>query len=364
MTPSVVVAGGGTGGHVYPGIALAEAIRVRRPDADIAFIGTSRGLESSAVPAAGFALETVDVLPWTRTIGVRRFWAPATALRAAAQARRILRRRGAHAVAVMGGYASLPAALAAHWLGLPLVVHEQNAIPGRANRVAARLTGHVFATFDISAAWFPKPRRVRVVGNPVRAAIARLDRDALRPQARQTFGLHPHAPTVLVFGGSRGARRLSDAARGLGAWAESSRAQILLLAGRGEAAAVRHARIVEVEYTERMDLAYAAADVVVARAGAGIMEIACAGLPAVLVPYPYARDDHQTANARVFDGAGAAVVVADADATSERIAAELDGIIADPDRAARMSAAARSIARPDAAGALADRLVALAESRR
>lgn len=353
MGISIVIAGGGTGGHVYPGLALAEAIRAREPDAAVAFIGTERGMEAHAVPAAGFELETIDVLPWTRTIGLRRFLAPATAVRAAVQAGRILKRRRARVVVSMGGYASLPAALAARRARLPLVVHEQNAIPGRANRIAARLTSLVAATFAESAALFPRPGDVRIVGNPLRAAMARLDRAALRPEALATFALNPSATTVLFAGGSRGAKRLSQAARALaGEWTQDTKMQILLIAGR-EQTRPSPGPIVEIEFTDRMDLAYAAADLVVSRSGAGIMEVAAAGLPAILVPYPYARDQHQAANARAFAAAGAGVVVADADATVARLRAEIESIAGDAARRERMAAASLAFAKPDAAAALA-----------
>ncbi|MGH2829954.1 MAG: undecaprenyldiphospho-muramoylpentapeptide beta-N-acetylglucosaminyltransferase, partial [Actinomycetota bacterium] len=329
MTLSVVIAGGGTGGHVFPGLALAEALRRHDPTAQVCFVGTSRGLEATAVPAAGEELETVDVLPWARTIGARRFLAPASALRAAMQARRILKRRGASVVAAMGGYASLPAALAARAGGVPLVVHEQNAIPGRANRVSARFAVRVAVTFAESAPALGGAERVRVVGNPVRASISRMDRDALRAEAKWVFGLDAGRRTLLVTGGSRGARRLNEVAAGLAArWSSREDVQILLIIGRGaEQAPAASDGLHVVEFVERMELAYAAADVALARAGAGLAELACASLPSILVPYPYARDDHQRANAGAAQRAGAALVVPDHDATPERIGAVAESLL-------------------------------------
>lgn len=364
MGVSVLIAGGGTGGHVYPGLALAEALRERRPDARIAFIGTQRGLEARAVPAAGFDLETIDVLPWAKTLGARRFLAPLTAVRAAMQAGRIVKGRRASVVVAMGGYASLPAALAARRARVPLVVHEQNAIPGRANRISARLTRTVAATFAQSVSLFPRPADVRVVGNPLRAAVARMDRDGLRPQAVAEFGVDSSRTIVLFTGGSRGAKRLSAAARALASgWAHDTGMQILLIAGRGQAQPA-HGPIVEVEFTDRMDLAYAAADLVVSRSGAGIMEIAAAGLPSILVPYPHARDQHQAANAAVFAAAGAAVVVADDQATPARLEQHIRAIAADPQERQRMAAAARTLAKPDAAADLAGMVLDAAEAVR
>lgn len=365
MSTSIVIAGGGTGGHVYPGLALAEAIRQRRPDAVISFVGTERGMETRAVPAAGFELDTVAVLPWAKSLGARRYLAPATAVRAAAQAARILRRRRARVVVAMGGYASLPAALAARATGVPIVVHEQNAVPGRANRITARFTRRVAATFAESTSLFPRPADVRVIGNPIRQALARLDREALRPGSYDEFGLEPGKTTVVVTGGSQGALRLSEAARALAAsWADDGAMQILLIAGRDKARAGSPGPIREIEFTDRMDLAYAAADLVVARSGAGIMEVAAAGLPAVLVPYPHARDDHQRANAMAFERAGAAVVVDESDATPERLSALIKEIAEDVQRRGAMAAASRAFARPDAAADLAAMVLDAAEGGR
>ncbi|HVL90302.1 MAG TPA: undecaprenyldiphospho-muramoylpentapeptide beta-N-acetylglucosaminyltransferase [Actinomycetota bacterium] len=362
MPTSIVIAGGGTGGHVYPGLALAEALRARRPDAAISFIGTERGLEMRAVPAAGFELDTIAVLPWAKTLGARRYLAPATALRATVQAMRILRRRRAQVVVSMGGYASLPAALAARLNGVPIVVHEQNAVPGRANRITARLTRRVAATFAESAAAFPRPSQVRVTGNPIRESLARLDRDALRPEAFLHFGLDPGKTTVVVTGGSQGAKRLSEAARSLAAsWAGDHAMQILLIAGRGNASDAAPGPIREIEFTDRMDLVYAAADLVVCRSGAGIMEVAAAGVPAIMVPYPYARDDHQRANAAALERARAGIIIDETEASPERLAALIREIAGDPARRGAMAAAARAYARPDAAAALAAMVLDAAE---
>ena len=348
---SVLIAGGGTGGHVFPGLALAAALSRMRPDARVAFVGTSRGMETRIVPEAGFELEIIDVLPFAKTIGLKRYLAPATAIRAAVNGRAVLRRRHAGVVASMGGYASLPISLAARSLGIPIVLHEQNAIPGRANLVTARLTPNVAVSFPDSAKLFPKP--VRVLGNPLRESLAHLDRFALRAEGRNHFGLQPDRATLLVSGGSQGARRLNEAAVQIAAsWASRGDRQILLIAGRGNAIDLPGASRA-IEFTDRMDLAYSAADIVIARSGAGVFELACAGLPSILVPYPFARDDHQRANARWFEAAGAARVVSDADAIGSQLESMVESIVSDSDLCARMSQAAHGLARPNAADDLA-----------
>lgn len=360
MTPSVVIAGGGTAGHVYPGLALAAAILRARPDASVSFVGTRRGIEVSAVPAAGFPLDLIEVTPWARTIGARRFLAPASLLGATRAAATVLSTRRATVAVGMGGYASLPVAVAARWAHLPLILHEQNAVPGLANVVAARLTPLVALAFAEARAAFPRSARCRVVGNPLRGQIATLEREVLRDEGRKRFGLREDRRTVFVSGGSLGAARLGAAAMELARrWAARGDVQVLLAAGRDHAQAARAAaagldNVTVADYIERMDLAYAAADVAVARAGAAtVAELACAGLPAILVPYPYARRDHQRANAGALARAGAAIVVADAEATADRLEDEVGRLLGDPAGLARMASAARGFAKPHAADELA-----------
>lgn len=360
MSTSVVIAGGGTAGHVYPGIALADAIREIRPEARVSFVGTRRGMETVAVPKAGYDLDLIEVTPYARTLGAKRFTAPislATATRAAAG---ILRRRRAAAVVGMGGYASLPVALAAKARRIPLVIHEQNAIPGIANIVAARMTRFVAVAFPTAVWHLPNPKLIRVLGNPIRREIAGLDREARHDEAVASFGLDPRRSTVLVAGGSLGASRLNDAAVACARlWAGRSDVQILLAAGREHGSAVRDAAressaLHVVDFIERMDLAYAAADVAVCRAGAAtVMELAAVGLPAVLVPYPFARRNHQEANALALERAGGAIVLRDAEATGERLAAHIEPLLDDPARCAAMAKGAQEFARPRAAAHLA-----------
>lgn len=360
MSTAVVVAGGGTAGHVYPGLALADAIRDRRPDARITFVGTRRGIETVAVPAAGYELDLVEVTPYARTLGAKRFTAPASLATATRAAAGILRRRHAGVVVSMGGYASLPVAMAAKVRRLPLVIHEQNAIPGIANVVSARLTRNVAVAFPAAAWHFPHPKLVRVLGNPLRRAIVTLDRSARRTEAVASFGLDPRRLTVLVAGGSLGAARLNEAAVACARrWAGRDDVQILLAAGPEHGRAVREAAgalgaLHVLDYIERMELAYAAADVAVCRAGAAsVMELACVGLPSILVPYPFARRNHQEANAIALERAGGALVVPDREATGERLAAAVEPLLDDGERRATMAKSAHSFAKPAAADDLA-----------
>jgi UDP-N-acetylglucosamine--N-acetylmuramyl-(pentapeptide) pyrophosphoryl-undecaprenol N-acetylglucosamine transferase len=264
-----------------------------------------------------------------------------------------------------GGYVTIPVATAAAMLRIPLVLHEANAIPGVANRLASRWAVAVAVSFPGMQRWFRAP--VTLVGNPVRPELAGLDRTANRSEAHAQFGLEAGRRTLLVFGGSQGARRVNEAA--LGAyerWRDDGRLQVLHLVGPKELPAaearLKDLRLPEdrvlwrlVGSTERMDLAYSAADLAVCRAGAAtLFEIASASLPAVVVPYPYATADHQRANTQPLVDGEAVVLLLDADCTPESVGELVDDLLFDESRLERMSASIHEFARPRAAEALAD----------
>jgi UDP-N-acetylglucosamine--N-acetylmuramyl-(pentapeptide) pyrophosphoryl-undecaprenol N-acetylglucosamine transferase len=368
----VVIAAGGTAGHVYPGLALAEAIRTRSPATRIAFVGTPRGIESEAVPAAGYELHLIDVVPWARTLGARRYLAPFSLAAASTKGRSLLGRLRPRSVVGMGGYASLPVVLAASSRRIPTLLHEQNAVPGIANVVGVRVAHRIALAFEEARSALPARAEVRVVGNPIRRSIAGLDRAALRAEALGAFGLESERKTVLVMGGSLGASRLNDAVAGMAAqWRDRADIQMLVAAGRKHGEALRErigdaGRAVRVvDYLDRIELAYAAADLAVCRAGAAtVAELAAVGLPSILVPYPYARANHQEANARALERAGGAIVVLDAAATAETLGDAIDGLMARPEALQRMSAGARSFGRPNAADDLGSWALELAGGSR
>ncbi|MFB6673208.1 glycosyltransferase [Streptomyces sp. NPDC056390] len=366
---SVVIGAGGTGGHIYPGLALAEALRRADPDAVISFVGTERGLETKLIPGAGFRLHTVDMIPFDPALGARRYLLPAALIRSGAQCRGILRAQGAQVAVGMGGYPSAPVILGARMAGLPSVIHESNAVPGRANQFAARLTPHITVAFDRSRAHLPGGKDADTVGMPIAAQLATLDRTALRAEARHAFGIRDGARVVLFNGGSLGAARLTEAAVGLGArWRQ--RPDVHLLIKTGPAALDETRRRLgdspvaqAVPYLDRMDLAYAVADLVVCRAGsATVAELATTGVPAVLVPYPHAPGDHQTHNARVLSDAGAAHLVLDGETTAERLAALVEPLLADPSRLAAMGRAADPGNHAHAADLLAAKVISLTKT--
>lgn len=368
---SVVIGAGGTGGHIYPGLALADALRRAVPGAVISFVGTERGLETRLIPDAGYRLHTVDMIPFDPSLGAKRYLLPAALVKSGGQCRAILRAQGAQVAVGMGGYPSAPVIVGARMASLPSLIHESNAVPGRANRFAARLTPNIAVAFDRSREHLPGGERAFTTGMPIAAPLAALDRGALRAEARREYGVPDAARMLLFNGGSLGAARLTEAAVGLAArWRHRPDVQLLIKTGPAALDETRR-RLVEsggdavaraVPYLDRMDLAYAAADLVVCRAGsATVAELAATGVPAVLVPYPHAPGDHQTHNARVLSDVGAGLLLPDGETTAARLAELLGPLLADPARLAAMSGAADPGPHARAADLLAERVIQLTD---
>jgi UDP-N-acetylglucosamine--N-acetylmuramyl-(pentapeptide) pyrophosphoryl-undecaprenol N-acetylglucosamine transferase len=356
-----VITGGGTGGHVYPALALAGELVARgRARGTIRFVGAARGLEARVVPEAGYPIDLLPGRGLQRRLTAANLRAAWDTLRAFVRARRIVRRTRPAVVVGVGGYASLPSLVAARFRRVPAVVHEQNAAPGLANRVAVRMG----ARAAVSLPGTPL-RGAVLTGNPVRGEVAATRRD-----------VDPEHPLVAVFGGSLGARRINDAAMGLyDRWRDRSDIAVHHVTGprNYEACAARLAAIRRpgdtlryelVGYEEHMERLYARTTIAVCRAGAiTVAELAVAGVPAVLVPLPGAPGDHQTRNAESLVDAGAAVMVPDGDCDPARLDTELRAHLADPARLEAMAAAARSLGRPDAAARLADLVEEVAGGR-
>lgn len=350
---SVVLAGGGSAGHVSPLLALADCLRRRDPEVGIVALGTEAGLESRLVPQRGYPLRTVPKVVFPRRISTAALALPVSLRGAVVDAGRALDEADADVVVGFGGYVSSPAYLAARRRRIPIVVHEQNARPGLANRLGARLTRHVATTFPDTV--LP---HAQVVGMPLRPEIARLDRPALREQAGAHFGLDPARPTLLVTGGSLGARRLNGAFSGAAAALGRAGLQVLHLTGHGKDVAPERVTggptYVAVPYTDRMDLAYAAADLVVARAGANtVCELTAVGLPAVYVPLPIGNGE-QRLNAAGVVRAGGGVLVDDAAVDPAWIETVVVPLLADAPRLEAMAVAAAAQGQRDADERLAD----------
>ncbi|HEY6933465.1 MAG TPA: undecaprenyldiphospho-muramoylpentapeptide beta-N-acetylglucosaminyltransferase [Marmoricola sp.] len=343
----ILLAGGGSAGHTSPLLATADALRRARPEVEITALGTSRGLETRVVPAAGYPLELVPAVPLPRRPGGDLLRTPARLAGTFRATLEVLDRLRPDVVVGFGGYVSVPAYLAGRRRGIPLVVHEGNALPGIANKLGARLTRHV-------ATSFPDTRlpHARYLGLPVRRMIATLDRAALRAEARATFGLDPALPTLLVTGGSQGARRLNQSVAEAADALAAAGVQVLHVVGpTGEAVPRRTpggpAYVVE-PFVDRMDLAYAAADAVLCRAGSNtVTEVSGVGLPAVYVPLPHGNGE-QALNARPVVQAGGGLLVADADLTPAWAREHLPALLTDPGRLAAMSRAATAVVPLDA----------------
>ena len=347
----VVLAGGGTAGHTSPLLATADALRRARADVDITCVGTARGLETRVVPAAGYPLELVPPVPMPRRLGADLVRLPGRLRAAVTETTALLDRLRPDVVVGYGGYVSMPVYLAARRRRVPVVVHEQNALPGLANRAGSRVARRVAVSFPGT----PLPRAEHV-GLPIRTLVSRLDRHAMREEARAHFGLDAGRPTLLVTGGSQGARRINEAVLGAAPDLAGAGVQVLHVTGpRNEVAAPTGGAVPYVVqgYVDRMDLAYAAADLVLCRSGASsVTEAAAVGLPAVFVPLPIGNGE-QELNARPVVDAGGALLVADQALTPEWVRATVPGLVADPARLAAMGAAASALLPRDADDRLA-----------
>lgn len=370
MTTTVLFAGGGTAGHVFPAIAAARAL-ADLGDYEPVFLGTAGRLEARLVPEAGFAFEIIDAMPLPRKLSTGLLKLPLGLRRAIGQVTDLIERHEPAAAASFGGYVSFPLSRAAWVRDVPLLLHEQNAIPGLSNQLAARWASSVAVTFPSSSPWFRAARSQVVTGNPVRGEILDLDLVAARPRAHASFDLDPDQPCVLVFGGSQGARSLNRAVAGAAREFRDLGVQVIHVAGTKLHAETielwRHEvgddpdngpRLRILDFVDDMGLAYAAADVVVCRAGATtIAELTALGLPSVLVPYPAATRDHQMANARALASVGGAKVVAEDDLDTTSLVAAVRFWLADPVARKAAGTAAAAFGRRDAS-----RLVAAAIS--
>ncbi|MFQ5947243.1 MAG: undecaprenyldiphospho-muramoylpentapeptide beta-N-acetylglucosaminyltransferase [Acidimicrobiia bacterium] len=353
---TVALAAAGTGGHVYPALAVAEALvkrGVRREQ--VVFFGGSR-LEATEVPAAGYPLLWVEVTGLRRSLSPRNLKLPAVVSRASRKIHSELRARRVRVMLAMGGYVTVPAALAARRSGIPLFVQEQNAIPGLATRFASRRARKTFIAFPEAAR---RLRRTKLVGNPLREALAQFDRAELRPSALERYGLEPGLPVLGVLGGSLGAQVLNEMVVEMARSWEGPDLAIVHLTGR--AAAEQIARAAEgsrlpwraVSFEEDMQFFYAASDLVLCRAGAmTVSELSATGTPAVLVPLARVGQD---GNAAYLAEAGAAVVIPAR--RLEEVPSRIGALVADVNRLERIRSAALGTARLDAADRIADALL-------
>lgn len=360
-----VIAGGGTGGHIYPALAIARALERQDATATILFVGTGHGLESELVPHAGYPLQTIHLYGFQRRISWRNLQNVFWTVRSLWEVRKILREFRPDAVIGTGGYVCGPVVWSAASAGIPTLIQEQNAFPGVTNRILSRVV-------DVAAVGYPEaaPKfaghkaRVVVTGNPVREDLLQETRE----ESCRHFGLRPELPVLLITGGSQGARSINQAALAVHRrWAGKKEVQILHITGQTDYNNIIHTlqaeglpihdgeagRIV-VPYLHEMPKALAAARLVVSRAGAiGLAELTLRGIPAILIPYPFASENHQEINARALEKNGAAVVIRDSELTGELLTATVEKLIADSEKLRSMAAAAAAMGTPRAADEIA-----------
>src|ERR1700729_3569901 len=358
----VLLAGGGSAGHIEPALALADALRRIDPGAEITCLGTERGLETRLIPLRGYPLELIPAVPMPRSVTPRLLTVPGRLARATNPAAAALDRTRSQVLVGSGGYVATPAYLAARRRKVPIVVHEANPKPGLANRLGARFTTHVFTGHPDT-----QLRNGKYLGIPIRREIAELDRLGLGDKARTHFGLRPDLPVLLVTGGSQGARSLNAAVFGAADWLRDAGVQVLHIIGprNGHDAPVTSGSVpyVATPYVDRMDLAYAAADFALCRAGAmTCADLPAVGLPAAYVPLPIGNGE-QRLNAVPIVQRGGGMLVADGDLSPEWIRDTLLPVLVNIDQVADMSEAAASLGRGDADRWLAEAIIEVAQGK-
>ena len=367
----IIVSGGGTGGHIYPAITIINTIREKCPEAEFLYVGTQRGLEADIVPKEGLPVATVDLQGFERSITPRNILRVGKAMVAVTKAAKIVRDFRPDAVIGTGGYVCGPVLMAASFLQVPTMIQEQNVLPGITNKMLSHLVNRVAVGSEAALPAFP-PDKAVYTGNPIRRAVM----EARRDEGAEAFGFDPTKKTVLISGGSRGARAINRAMVGvLAKAAENPEVQMLHATGAKEYEDVMNrlreaglselpAHIKVVPYLYNMPQAEALADLAVFRAGAtGLSELTARGIPSILVPYPFAAENHQEFNARALEKAGAAKVILNKDLTDETLGSALGELLADDDKLKAMAEASRSLGKPQAAEEIAEMVLALAEKR-
>ncbi len=360
----ILITGGGTGGHVYPALATIEALK-RMKDAQFLYVGAAGGIESRIVPREGIPLETIWVAGFARGEVSRNLLFPVKLLVSLWQSRRILRRFRPHVAVGMGGYVTGPVLYVAAKMGIPVLIQEQDAHPGVTSRLLARHADRICLAFEAARPHFAAVAdRVRVTGNPIRTGIFNLSRE----EARKRWNLQEDRLTLLVFGGSQGSRAINQALVAvLPELLQQYPLQVIWQTGVGQFEAVQRQwpevpdTVRLLPYIEDMGAAYAAADVIVCRAGASTLaELALAQRATILVPYPHAAGEHQKRNSRMVEEAGAAFMVEEGPEWERRLKKRLKELLADADLRCRQAEAWKALARPDAAERIAREILQLA----
>jgi UDP-N-acetylglucosamine--N-acetylmuramyl-(pentapeptide) pyrophosphoryl-undecaprenol N-acetylglucosamine transferase len=359
----VVIAGGGTGGHLFPGIAIADEFRRRDPDSEVTFIGTEHGIEATVVPMEGYAIKYVWAHGFVGKSHMKKLVALMRMVFSVRDSARLLRRLKPDAVIGVGGYASFSPVLAGYFMSIPTIIAEQNSFPGLANRVLGKVVDAVCLTYHESISFFPMGKTF-VTGNPIRAGILSVNRDS----AYRLFGLNRFKFTVTILGGSQGASNVNGAVCGSFPYLQSLREELQFLhqTGKGDLESVRGEYRkwgfagTAAAFIHHMADAYAVADLVVARAGATTLaEVTSVGKPVILIPYPHATGHHQELNARRLSEMGAARIIQDGDLNGEVLAKHIGELYSDESARAEMQRASRALGKPDAAQKVVDIVASL-----
>lgn len=364
----VILSGGGTGGHIYPAITIYKEIMRLHPDAEVLYVGTKRGLESSIVPKEGIAFRTLEVQGLQRHLSLDTLVTAGKTITSLWSAHRIISSFKPDIVIGTGGYVCGPILLAAAMRKIPTLIQEQNVIPGITNKILSRFVDIVAVGYEEAVKAFPKAKRVVCTGNPVRPDVLADTRE----EGRQYYGLTDQQFAVLIAGGSRGARTINNAMidvhsyfkghptlKLIHATGTDEYARVMAALGVAEGETYSDNSLI-VPYLHEMPKALAAADVAVFRAGAiGLAELAVRGIPSVLIPYPYAAEDHQTYNARTFVQEGAAHMIVDAMLSGKDLISEIEMFMDNPDMLRNMAAGAHRLGKPDAAHHIASLALAM-----
>lgn len=358
--PKIIISGGGTGGHVFPAIAIADALKARQPESRILFVGALGRMEMDRVPKAGYEIVGLPIAGLQRRLTTKNLSFPFKLLASLRKARKIVSEFQPQIAVGVGGYASGPVLRSAASRGVPTLVQEQNSFPGITNRILAKKATAVCVAYPDMNKWFPD-HKIILTGNPVRKEV--LDFAGKREEAAKAFGLSPDKTTVLVVGGSLGARTINESVENLLEIFHAGEFQMIWQTGKHYADRAQNAvrarnlaNVVATPFIERMDLAYAMADLVVSRAGAmSVSELTLAGKPSILIPSPNVAEDHQTKNAKALADRDAAVLIPD-DAAKRKLPEVLSKILGDASWRARLSENAKTLALPDAAEKIADEI--------
>lgn len=358
----VILSGGGTGGHIYPAVSIAKEIKKQYKYAEILFIGTERGLESSIVPKEGFNLLKIKVRGFERKLSLGNVLAVKESFISLFKVSKIIRDFKPDIVIGTGGYVCGSVLLAASLMNIPTIIHEQNAFPGVTNKILARLVDIIAVNFSEAEKYFPQNNKVIVTGNPIRSDMLSISRE----EGLKAFGFSKELPVVFVVGGSRGAKRLNESVLLLAKHCTSSKSfQMLHMTGetqyadivqryRGEGIDLDSKYLKVVPYLYNMPHALAAGDIIISRCGASTLsEITALGKPSILIPYPYATDNHQEYNARALEKNGAAVVILERDLNEELLYSEVADMLNKSEKVNYMKAKSKALGRVDAAYVIA-----------